>query len=171
MRVQVQVHGLWDAVNEDGADEHEDRAALSALLRAVSPDLVRTLATKDNAKAAWDTLKTLRIGAERVREAKAQTRRRDYDRLAFKDGENVKDFALRLSTTLSDLEMLEDPEDERKAVRKFLRVLPRKYRQMASSIESLLDLNSMLIEELCGRLLVVDRHADGRPYIHPILSV
>jgi hypothetical protein len=116
MRVQLQVHGLWDAVNEDGADEHEDRAALSALLRAVSPDLVRTLAAKDNAKAAWDTLKTLRVGAERVREAKAQTRRRDYDRLAFKDGENVEDFALRLSTILSDLEMLGDPQDERKAV-------------------------------------------------------
>jgi hypothetical protein len=124
----------------------------------VSPDLVRTLAAKDNAKEAWDTLKTLRVGAERVREAKAQTRHHDYDRLAFKDGENVQDFALRLSTILSNLEMLGDPEDERKAVRKFLRVLPRKYREMASSIESLLDLNSMSIEELCGRLLVVEEN-------------
>lgn len=158
MRVQLQVHGLWDAVTEDDVDEHDDRAALSALLQAVPPELVRTLAAKDNAKAAWDTLRTLRVGAERVREAKAQTRRRDYDRLAFKDGENVEEFALRLSTILSDLELLGDPEDERKAVRKFLRVLPRKYRQMASSIESLLDLNSMSIEELSGRLLVVEEN-------------
>jgi hypothetical protein len=29
---------------------------------------------------------------------------------------------------------------------------------MASSIESLLDLNSMSIEELCGRLLVVEEN-------------
>jgi hypothetical protein len=33
------------------------------------------LRPKDNAKAAWDTLKMLRVGDERVREAKAQTRR------------------------------------------------------------------------------------------------
>jgi hypothetical protein len=124
MRVQLQVHGLWDAVNEDECDEHEDRAALSALLRAVPPELVRTLAAKDNAKAAWDMLRMLRVGAERVRDAKAQTRRREYDRLAFRDGENVEEFALRLTTILADLEILDDPEDERKAVRKFLRVLP-----------------------------------------------
>jgi transposase InsO family protein len=158
MRVQLQVHGLWDAVNEDECDEHEDRAALSALLRAVPPELVRTLAAKDNAKAAWDMLRTLRVGAERVRDAKAQTRRREYDRLAFKEGESVEDFALRLSTILADLEILGDPEDEHKAVRKFLRVLPRKYRQMASSIESLLDIKQMSIEELCGRLLVVEEN-------------
>lgn len=158
MRVQLQVHGLWDAVNEGDVDDHDDRAALSALLRAVPPELVRTLAAKDNAKAAWDTLKMLRVGAERVREAKAQTRRRDYDRLAFKDGETVEEFGLRLSTILSDLEMLGDPEDERKAVRKFLRVLPRKYRSMANSIESLLDLKTMSIEELSGRLLVVEEN-------------
>jgi hypothetical protein len=71
MRVQLQVHGLWEAVNEGDCDEHDDRAALSALLRAVPPELVRVLAAKDNAKAAWDTIKILRVGAERVRDAKA----------------------------------------------------------------------------------------------------
>jgi hypothetical protein len=158
MRVQLQVHGLWEAVNEGDCDEHDDRAALSALLRAVPPELVRVLAAKDNAKAAWDTIKTLRVGAERVRDVKAQTRRRDYDRLAFKDGETVETFALRLSTILGDLEMLGDPKDEPKAVRKFMGVLPHKYRQMASSIESLLDIKTMSIEELSGQLLLVEEN-------------
>jgi hypothetical protein len=90
----------------------------------VPPELVCTLAAKDSTKAAWDMLRTLRVGAERVRDDKAQTRRREYDRLAFRDGENVEEFALRLTTILADLEILDDPEDERKAVRKFLRVLP-----------------------------------------------
>jgi hypothetical protein len=75
MRVHLQVHGLWEAVSEDDADEQDDRAALAALLCTVPPELVRTLAAKDNAKAAWDTLKMLRVGDERVHEAKAQTRR------------------------------------------------------------------------------------------------
>jgi hypothetical protein len=52
MRAQMQVHGLWDAVNKDDTDDRDDRPALAAMLRAVPPELVHTLAAKDNAKAA-----------------------------------------------------------------------------------------------------------------------
>src|SRR6266508_3135173 len=71
MRVQLQAQGLWDAVNLGDVDDHEDCLALAALLRAVPPELVCTLAEKDNAKTTWDTLKELRVGDDRVREAKA----------------------------------------------------------------------------------------------------
>ena len=74
MRVQLQAQHLWDVIEFGADNEHDDRAALAALLRAVPPELVRTLAAKDNAKAAWETLKTMRLGSERIREAKAQTR-------------------------------------------------------------------------------------------------
>jgi hypothetical protein len=67
----LQAQGLWDVLYLGDVDNHEDYAALSALLHVVLPVLVHTLAAKDNTKAAWDTLKTLRMGCERVREAKA----------------------------------------------------------------------------------------------------
>src|SRR5438128_11416241 len=35
MRVQLQAQGLWDAVNLGDINDHEDRLALAALLRAV----------------------------------------------------------------------------------------------------------------------------------------
>src|SRR6266540_6802866 len=150
MRVQLQAQGLWDAVNLGDVDDHEDRMALAALLRAVPPELVRTLAEKDNAKAAWYTLKALRVGDDRVREAKAQVRRREFDQMRFKDRESIEEFGLRLTTLVNDLKTLGDPIDEHKAVRKFLRVVPQKYQQMATSIEILLDLEMMSIEELSG---------------------
>ncbi|BFI29120.1 hypothetical protein MPTK2_2g90320P [Marchantia polymorpha subsp. ruderalis] len=43
---------------------------------------------------------------------------------------------------------------------KYLRVVPKQYKQMARSIESLLDLSTMSIEELTGRLKVCDEHDD-----------
>src|SRR5438105_9124934 len=150
MLVQLQAQGLWDAVNLGDVNDHEDRLALAALLRAVPPELVRTLAARDNAKAAWDTLKALRVGDDRVREAKAQVHRREFDQMWFKDGESIKEFALRLTTLVNDLEILGDPIDKHKAVRKFLRAVLRKYRQMATSIKTLLDLKMMSIEELSG---------------------
>src|SRR6266542_1821243 len=159
MRVQLQAQGLWDAVNLGDVNDNEDRLVLAALLRAVPPELVRTLAARDNAKAAWDTLKTLRVSDDRVREAKAQVHHREFDQMRFKDRESIEEFALRLMTLVNDLETLGDPIDEHKAVRKFLRVVPQKYRHMATSIETLLDLRTMSIEELSGRLLTVEENS------------
>ena len=72
MRVQLQGAGLWKAVDTGDAPERQERQALGAILRSVPPEMVTVLAAKDNAKAAWDTIKTMRIGVDRVREARRQ---------------------------------------------------------------------------------------------------
>jgi hypothetical protein len=151
---------LWDTVELGDADDHQDRSALAALLRAIPPDLVRTLATKDCAKTAWESLKTMRMGCERVREAKAQTRRREFEELRFKSGKSIEDFSLRLTAIVNDLELLGDPVSEYKAVLKFLRVVPRRYRMMAMAIEQTVELKTMTIEELCEWLLTTEEGYD-----------
>ena len=78
----------------------------------------------------------------------------------FKDGESVEDFGLRLSALVADLELYDDTVSEHKAVQKFLRVVPRRYRPMAMAIESLIDLKTMTIEELVGRLSACEDHYD-----------
>src|SRR3954465_15525691 len=160
MQVKLQASGLWGTVNDGSGDEREDRRALSIILTGVPPETMRVLAAKDSAKVAWETIKTLPMGSERVREAKAQVRRREFEDLRFKDGESVVDFALRLTGVIADLELYGDPVTEHKAVQKFLRVVPRKYRQMAMAIESLIDLKTMTIEELTGRLSACEDHYD-----------
>ena len=45
-------------------------------------------------------------------------------------------------------------------MQKFLWAVPRKYRQMAMAIESLIDLKTMTIEELTGRLSACEDHYD-----------
>jgi hypothetical protein len=62
MRVKLQAARLWDVIEFGADDDQDDRAALSALLTAVPPELVRTLGMKDCAKTAWETLKTMRLG-------------------------------------------------------------------------------------------------------------
>jgi hypothetical protein len=57
----------------------------------------------------------------------------------------------------------DDTYGEKRAVLKLFRCIPEKYKQVARSIESLLDLSTMSIEEAIGRLKVVD---SGEP--HPL---
>ena len=84
--------------------------------------MLPTLATKSSAKATWDAIKTMRIGDERVRKSTAQNLRTEYEQIAFRDGESVEEFALRLLNIVQRLAILSDPEPEGKVVAKYLRV-------------------------------------------------
>ena len=51
--------------------------ALAAIYQAVLEDVLMMLAENDSPKEAWETLRTLHMGADHVKEAKVQTLRSD----------------------------------------------------------------------------------------------
>jgi hypothetical protein len=77
-----------------------------------------TLAAKNTAKAARGTQKDtreVRMGCKRVREAKPQVLRLEFDQMCFKIGECIEDFVVLLASIVKDnLELLEDPVDKYK---------------------------------------------------------
>jgi hypothetical protein len=158
MRIALQGAGLWEAVDTGDATERQERQALGAILRSVSTEIVPALTAEDNAKVAWDTLKAMRVGDNRVREARRQKLRKEFEALAFKKDEFVKDFALRVSNLLCELQTLGDKTTKLDTVQKMLHVVPPQYSQMACSIETLLDLSTLSIEELSGRLAASEGH-------------
>jgi hypothetical protein len=130
---------------------------LDALIAAVPPEMQFSLTSKRTAKEAWDAIAVARIGNDRARKSTLQALCKEWENLAFKPGEDVDDFALRLNTLLQKLVQFgDDTYDEERAIEKLFRCVPEKYKQMARSIESLLDLSMMTIEEALGRLKVVD---------------
>jgi hypothetical protein len=92
--VMLRARGLWTAVKEGAADEVEDQMAMEALLRGVPLEMTASLASKPSAKAAWDQLESSRLGSDRARMSSAQRVRRQYENIAFDDGELLNDFAL-----------------------------------------------------------------------------
>ena len=97
MKLKLQAHHLWDAIEFDDVEFDDDRSALDAICSAVPEELVPALATKATAKDAWEAIKTLRIGDDRVRKATAQNLRAEYEAIALRDNEAIEDFALRLT--------------------------------------------------------------------------
>ncbi|KAK1686113.1 hypothetical protein QYE76_046961 [Lolium multiflorum] len=156
MKIRLQVRHMWEAVHDGDVDHHEDRRALDALIAVVPAEMQFSLSHKQTAKEAWDAIAAARIGSDRARST-LQALRKEWENLAFKPGEDVDDFALRLNTLLQKMVQFgDDAYDEERAVEKLFRCVPEKYKQMARSIESLLDLSTMTIEEAIGRLKVVD---------------
>ncbi len=135
MRVMLQARGLWEAVETGDVDFQEDRMALEAVLKAVPADLLPVLAVKETAKDAWDAIKTMRVGVDRVRKSKAQELRKQFDANEFKEGESVE-FSVRLSGLVNNLAVLGFQLEESKVCEKFLHVVPDHLEQIALSIET-----------------------------------
>jgi hypothetical protein len=148
---------MWEAVRCGDVDYYEDRRALDALIAAVPPELPFSLSKKRTTKEAWDAIAAARIGSDRACKTTLQTPRKEWENLAFKPGADVDDFALRLNTLQQKMVQFgDDTYDEERAVEKLFWCIPEKYKQIARSIESLLDLSTMSIVEAIGRLKVID---------------
>ena len=124
MEVMLQARGLWPAIEgtEDLTDEigyRNDRSAMEAILRSVPPDMLPTLAVKKTAQEAWNSIKTIRMGSTQVRDAKAQTLRREFEQLKHKPGESIDELSMRLTGLVSNLSALGDETKEKHVMQKF----------------------------------------------------
>lgn len=160
MQVSLEALELWDAVEAVSAERAKDRRALAAILRAVPPEMKAGLALKKSAKEAWEAVKKMRVGDDRVKSANVQRLLKEFENVAFHDGESVDDFAMRINGLVASLRELGEAMEDSRVVKKILRVVPKKMKQVAVAIEMLLDLNTMSVEELVGRLRVAEEPRD-----------
>jgi hypothetical protein len=148
---------MWEAVWYGDVDYYEDRRALDALIAAVPLEMWFLLSKKPTAKEAWDAIAAARIGSDHARKTTLQALHNEWENLAFKPGEDVDDFALHLNTLQQKMVQFSyDTYGEERAIEKLFCCIPKKYKQIACSIKSLLDLFTMSIEEAIGHLKIVD---------------
>jgi hypothetical protein len=157
MKVNLQVAGLWDVIKSDASEYHEDRSALAALLRAVPTEMQVGLVVKATAHDAWEVIRRMWLGADRVKEANAEHLRQEFNDIEFKAGELIEDFSLRLNTVAGQLRALGDDVTDKEVIKRLLHIIPDRLEQVVISMETLLDLNSLSIEEAVGHLHVVEQ--------------
>lgn len=72
----------------------------------------------------------------------------------------MDEFGLRINSLVENMRGLGEDISETRIVKKILRVLPKAYSQVAVSIETLLDVNKLTVEELVGRLRAAEDRFD-----------
>ncbi|KAI3788194.1 hypothetical protein L2E82_00924 [Cichorium intybus] len=165
MRVFMQAQGVWDAVEPRTANTvvevKKDKMALAAIYQGIPEDLLLSLAEKKTAKEAWEALKTMFMGADRVKTARIQTLKAEFEALSMKESEGVDEFAVKVSNIVSTMRTLGDNVDESYVVKKLLRAVPTKFLQIASTLEQFGDLDKMTVEEVIGRLKAHEERMKG----------
>jgi hypothetical protein len=148
---------MWEVVWYGDVDYYKYRRTLDALIAAVLPEMQFSFSKKRTAKEAWDAIATARIVSDRAHKTTLQALHKEWENLAFKPGENVDEFALCLNTLQQKMVQFgDDTYGEERAIEKLFRCIPEKYKQITRSIESLLDLSTMSIEETICHLKVVN---------------
>lgn len=159
MRVNMQARGLWHTVEPEQGDiieYREDRLALSAILRAVPGEMLGSLARKHTARSAWEAVKTVRVGVQRVRDSNTAQLKKDFADIQFKEGDLIDDFALRIVGLANEIRVLDHPVTDAEIVKKMLQVVSDHLSQIAIAIETFLDVDTMALEEVVGRLRQVE---------------
>jgi hypothetical protein len=129
--------------------------ALDALCDAVPPEMVLTI-TKETAKEAWDAIVTMRVSDDRVKKVTTQELRQKFDVATFDDGESVEDYALRMSSMAVHLAMLGEEVKDDETIAKMIRSLPPRFKKITIVIKTLLDVLTMSVADLTGRLKEVE---------------
>jgi hypothetical protein len=160
MQVNFEAAGWWDLVEPEEGDEinyRHDRLALAAIMRSVPADMLSSLRKRrSSATVAWEVIKRIHIGVQCVREANVQQLRREFDTLVWKEAENVEDFVNCITRLTANLRTLDDNISDAEVVRKMLRLVPDHLTQVAISIETLLDIKNISVEEVTDMLCAIE---------------
>ena len=166
MRVLMQAHAIWEAVEPTDpkavVDNKIDKMALAVIFQAVPDDILLSLADKKSAKEAWEALKTMCSGADRVKKAKVQTLKTEFENLTMKETDVIDDFSMKLNGLVTNIKALGETIEESYVVKKFLRSVPTKFLQITSAIEQFGDLEKMTIEEVIGSLKAHEERMKGK---------
>jgi hypothetical protein len=71
MKIKLQARNLWETIEPGDVTLQEDRMALDAITSAVPQEMLASLAVNATAAEAWETVRSLQIGSEAIRNARA----------------------------------------------------------------------------------------------------
>jgi hypothetical protein len=124
--------------------------AKNALLNGLNDTIFTKVAHCKSAKEIWDKLRNIYEGDTKVKAAKLQNYRGQFEQLKMKEDENIATYFLRVDETVNAIIGLGEEIEESVIVQKVLRSLPMRFNPKISTLEERSDLKSISMDELHG---------------------
>ncbi|KAJ8645013.1 hypothetical protein MRB53_006761 [Persea americana] len=139
-----------------------DSKARNVLMCGLSySELVKVMSCKTS-KEIWDKLQSIHEGDKKIKEAKLQTYRAQFESLKMTDSETIDSYLLRVNEDVNSIRGLGEELKEESIVKKILRTLPARYDAKAAAIEEAKDLDVFSMDELQGSLTAYEMRI-GKP--------
>ena len=137
-----------EAKQEFVANSKAMNAILSGLCEA---EFIKIMHSK-TAKDMWDTLENIHEGNKKVKTAKLQVYRAQFENLKMNDDEDVGSFFLKVAEIVNNMKALGETIPESIIVQNILRSLPSRFNPKVSGIEEIVDWETLTMNQLLGNL-------------------
>jgi hypothetical protein len=87
MKALMRREKIWDSVEAEdvkAVNKTMDQKALTAIYQGIPEDMISLIAEKRTSAEAWETIKTNRLGDDRIKEVREPTLKSEFDRLQMK---------------------------------------------------------------------------------------
>ena len=135
--------------------------AVNVLLGSMSEPEFSKVMQLHSAKEIWDKIILSYEGDTKVKSAKLQTLRIEYENLKMHSDESVASFFLRLDDIVNRMRNLGETITDTTLVEKVLRSLTSKFDSKVSAIEERQDLQTLTIVQLHGILTAFEMRQGG----------
>ncbi|XP_074326735.1 uncharacterized protein LOC141664660 [Apium graveolens] len=130
MKVFMEAQDVWDTIDPKDpkakVKTRTDKVALAAIYQGTPEDILLSVAEKRTTKEAWEAVKIMCVGAERVQKAKIQTLHAELDSLKMRETDILDDFCMNLYGWVTKIRVLRETMQEIYVVKKLLRAVPAK---------------------------------------------
>ncbi|XP_043705467.1 transcription initiation factor TFIID subunit 11-like [Telopea speciosissima] len=141
------------------ANENDSKAQNALMSGLVDSELVKVMGCTI-AKQIWDKLYSVCEGDAKIKEAKPQTYRAQFECLKMAEDETIEAYMLRVNEAINAIRGLGEEIKDPMIVKKVLRSLPPRFDSKVSAIEEAKDLDTFSMDELHGSLSAFEMRID-----------
>nr|GEY25181.1 hypothetical protein [Tanacetum cinerariifolium] len=177
---------LWPTVKENGVTRPKKYSELSAteaiqadcdvkatniILQGLPPEVYALVSTHKVGKELWERIQMLMQGMSLTKQERECKLYDEFDKFAYKKGESLRDFYLRFSLLLNDMNIYIMKLEQFQVNTNFLNTLPPEWSKFVTDVKLVRDLHTTNVDQLHAYLGQHEYHANEVRLMHERLIV
>ncbi|GKE54309.1 hypothetical protein Tco_1489465 [Tanacetum coccineum] len=172
---------IWHTIEENGVTRprkyseltHADAIqadcdvmATNIILQGLTPEVYTLVSHHKVAKDLWARIQLLMQGTLLTKQERECKLYDEFNKLAYKKGETLRDFYLRFSLLLNDMNIYKVKQEQFQVNTKFLNTLPPEWSKFITDVKLVRDLHTTNIDQLHAYLGKHEFHANEVRLMH-----
>ncbi|GJX22890.1 hypothetical protein Tco_0227335 [Tanacetum coccineum] len=172
---------IWPTIEENGVTRPKKYSELSAteaiqadcdvkatniILQGLPPEVYALVSNHRIAKELWERIQLLMQGTSLTKQERECKLYDEFDKFAYKKGETLRDFYLRFSLLLNDMNIYNVKLEQFQVNTEFLNTLPPVWSKFVTDVKLVQDLHTTNIDQLHAYLGQHEFHANEVRLMH-----
>ncbi|GJY84149.1 hypothetical protein Tco_0497525 [Tanacetum coccineum] len=172
---------IWPSIEENGVIRPKKYSELSAteaiqadcdikatniILQGLPPEVYALVSNHKVAKELWARIQLLMQGTSLTKQERECKLYDEFDKFAYKKGETLREFYLRFSLLLNDMNIYNMKLEQFQVNTKFLNTLPPEWSKFVTDVKLVRDLHTTNVDQLHAYLGQHEFHANEVRLMH-----